>query len=344
VEEPGKIINAWVEYAGFAPTTVRIGAFAPPSGIDGATNTQGLLFLERAAVAEMIRGIASGDGRKAIGLFSSGERWNLSAALTGNLVGTATFDHQSAVVARGAFLPLKRRNALVHLGANLTWVIDPAATGPDVPPGGAATPIRLRERPENRVDVTRLVDTGALDAKGLTAWGVEFAAQHGPLSVQSEYFRIDLERRTGALSDPDFAGWYLQGAWTITGQPRRYGAATATLDVPRVEKPFSLKSGDWGVWELAARYSDLDLNYQAGAPGTAPGASAVRGGRQQVVTLGLNWYPNPVVRFQADYQYVDVDRLSPGGTAFGAGTLTPPAGAQIGQELNIWSFRTQYAF
>jgi len=50
------------------------------------------------------------------------------------------------------------------------------------------------------------------------------------------------------------------------------------------------------------------------------------------------------VRFLADYQRVEVSRLSPGGTAFGAGALTPPAGAQIGQDLNIWSFRTQYAF
>jgi len=41
----------------------------------------------------------------------------------------------------------------------------------------------------------------------------------------------------------------------------------------------------------------------------------------------------------------DVDRLSPGGTAFDAGALTLPAGARVGQELNIiWSFRTQYAF
>ena len=50
------------------------------------------------------------------------------------------------------------------------------------------------------------------------------------------------------------------------------------------------------------------------------------------------------MRFLADYRRVEVGRLSPGGTAFGAGALTPPAGARIGQDLNIWSFRTQYAF
>jgi phosphate-selective porin OprO/OprP len=246
-------------------------------------------------------------------------------------------------VGRVGYVPIKGLDYLVHVGASTSIVINPAATGPNVPPG-AASPIRLRDRPEIRVDGTRLVDTGNIDADGLTEWGLEAAGQLRNFSVQGEYIHIDVQRRASALSDPEFSGWYVQGAWTITGQPRRYGIATATFEPPRGEKPFNLKTGDWGVWELAARYSDLDLNYLAGAPGTAQDASAIRGGRQKIVTLGVNWYPNSVVRFQADFQHVEVDRLSPGGTAFGAGALTPPAGAQIGQELNIWSLRTQYAF
>ena len=88
----------------------------------------------------------------------------------------------------------------------------------------------------------------------------------------------------------------------------------------------------------------LDLNYLAGSPGTAPVASAIRGGEQEIFTLGLNWYVNNVLRFQAAFQDVSVDRLSPGGTAFGTGAATPPAGAQVGQDFNIYSLRTQYAF
>jgi phosphate-selective porin OprO/OprP len=343
VEEPGKITSAWVEYAGFAPFRVRIGAFSAPAGIEEATSTNGSLFLERASPSELVRGIASGDGRKAVGLFGNGERWNFSAALTGGVVTTQTFDQQLGFVGRVAFLPVKGLDYLVHVGANTSIVINPPANGPDVPPG-VATNIRLRDRPEIRVDITRLIDTGNIDASGLTSIGGELAAQYKAFSVQGEYFDIDVNRRASALSDPHFSGWYVQGAWTITGQPRRYSIATATFDAPRGEKPFNLKAGTWGVWELAARYSDLDLNYRAGAPGTAQVASAIRGGEQKIVTLGLNWIPNSVVRFQADYQHVDVNRLSPGGTAFGAGALTPPAGAQIGQTLNIWSLRTQYAF
>ncbi len=343
VEEAGKITSAWVEYAGLSPLRLRIGAFSPPSGIEEATSSNGSLFPERASPSEVVRAIASGDGRAAAGLFANGERWNVSGALSGNVAGVQTLDEQLAFVGRAAFTPYQAGGTVVHLGANTSLVIHPAATGPDVAPG-AARPLRLRDRPEFRVDGTRLVDTGNIDAEGLSTYGLEAAAQYGAFHLQAERYWIELERRDSALSNPDFGGWYLQGAWTITGQPRRYGMATATFDAPRVDRPFSLTSGAPGVWELAARYSDLDLDFEAGAFGTAPAATAVRGGRQKIVSLGLNWYPNNAVRFLADYQHVDVFRLSPGGSAFGPGALTPPAGAQVGQELNIWSFRTQYAF
>jgi phosphate-selective porin OprO/OprP len=343
VEEPGKISAAWLQYDGFGAIKVRVGAFSAPAGIEEATSTTGSLFLERASPSEVVRGIASGDGRKSVAVLGAGERWNFSAALTGGVVATQTFDQQSAFVGRVAFLPIKGLDYLVHVGANTTIVLSPAAAGPDVAPG-AATPLRLRDRPEVRVDIARLVDTGNIDGDGLTEIGGELAAQKKNFSIQGEYIHIDVRRRASALSDPSFAGWYVQGAWTITGEPRRYNIALAAFDAPKVDRPFNLKGRTWGAWELAARYSDLDLNYQAGAPGTAPATSAVRGGEQKIATVGINWYPNAVVRFQADYQHVEVDRLSPGGTAFGAGALTPPAGAQIGQTLNIWSFRSQYAF
>jgi len=341
-EEAGKISAAWVEYAGLAPWRVRVGAYSPPSGMEEAASTNGSLFPERASPSETVRGIASGDGRTAVGLFGNGERWNVSANLSGNIIGTQTFDEQLSFVGRAAYVPWKTLDGLVHVGADLVYVIDPAATGPNVAPG-AATPLRLRDRPELRVDGTRLVDTGNIDSNGLTAWGLELAGQYKQFTLQGEYYGIEVDRK-GVLPNPKFNGWYVQGAWTLTGEARRYGIATATFDAPRVEKPFDLKSKQWGVFEIAARYSDLDLNYRAGALGSAQVASAIRGGEQKAFTIGLNWYPNNNVRFLADYQRVEVDRLSPGGTAFGAGALTPPAGAQIGQDLNIWSFRTQYAF
>lgn len=333
VEGGGVINQAWVQYSGLPFAKLRIGAFAPPAGMDDQTSTNGMPFLERAAVSELVRGLAAADARTGVAAYMGGERWTASAAVTGNAVGASGFDEQLGFVGRAAVLPWKGAHGLIHLGINTSQIVHPAATGPDVAPGGAATPVRLRERPETRVEGVRLVDTGAIDARRVSAWGLEAAAQYRAFHVQSEYFAIGVDRRASALANPDFSGWYVQGAWTLTGQPRRYAMASATFDAPKVDRPFSLKARSWGVWELAARFSDLDLN-----------DGAVRGGEQQVLSLGLNWYPNNAVRFMANFQDVEVDRLSPGGTAFGAGVLTPPAGAQVGQTLQTWSFRTQYAF
>jgi phosphate-selective porin OprO/OprP len=285
--------------------------------------------------------IAGGDSRTAAGVLAAGERWNVSAVVAGNTVTNQTFDEQLSFLGRAAVTPVKSADALIHLGLNTTVVINPAASGPDVA-GAAATPIRLRDRPEIRVDGTRLFDTGNIDSNGLTSIGGEFAGQYRNFSAQAEYFDIKVDRK-GPLSNPHFNGWYVQGAWTITGEPRRYAMGAAGFDTPRPAKVFNPKTGQWGAWELALRYTDLDLNHHPGAAGTVQAADAVRGGEQKIVTLGLNWYPNSAVRFLLNVQDVSVDRLSPGGTAFGA-AATPPAGAQVGQDFQVYSLRTQYAF
>jgi phosphate-selective porin OprO/OprP len=97
---------------------------------------------------------------------------------------------------------------------------------------------------------------------------------------------------------------------------------------------------NWGAWELAMRYSVLDLNYREN---DLPALGSIRGGEQEILSLGLNWYLNPAVSMQFSYRNVSVDRTSPGGAAFGAGA-TPALGVQVGQDLNIYSLRTQYAF
>jgi phosphate-selective porin OprO/OprP len=49
-----------------------------------------------------------------------------------------------------------------------------------------------------------------------------------------------------------------------------------------------------------------------------------------------------------NWLHVDVDRLNPAGpgnlTPFGPAPGTPPLGVQIGQDLDIFGLRTQYAF
>jgi phosphate-selective porin OprO and OprP len=346
VEEGGRINDFWVQYSGFDPRVrIKAGAFAPPTGLEEVVSTNGSLFMERASPAETVRAIAGGDGRTGVGVLSNGEKWNLSGVITGQVIGSQNFDEQLAFVGRATYVPFRRDDTLVHVGVNTTWVMQPADAGPDVTSN--RYPLRLRDRPELRVDGTRLVDTGNLDADGLVTLGLEFGAMRKNAYIQAEYVTIDVDRRVSALSDPQFNGWYVQGSYIFNKDVyRRYQTANAGFDGPRVEadKAFNLKNGTWGVWELGLRYSNLDLNDNEGSAGFLP-VDAVRGGEQQIWTLGLNWYLNNTVRLMFQAQDIDVDRLSPGGSVFGGpAPLTPPAGVQVGQDLQTYALRTQVAF
>jgi phosphate-selective porin OprO/OprP len=242
-------------------TTTRAEAPAAPPAPASATvtlkNARPTLSSADGQFTAGLRGIFELDGA----IYSGGERWTLSGTVTGNIAGVQTYDEQLGFVGRATFVPYKQNDTLIHLGLAANVIIDPAATGPDVP-GGAPSPIRLRERPELRVDSVRLVDTGSIDTDGVTALGLEFGAQHGSLYLQAEYFDIAVERRASVLPDPDFSGWYVEGSWLLTGEHRVYNTATAGFDGPRIAKAFSAKDGNWGAWELGFRYSILDLNYR----------------------------------------------------------------------------------
>ena len=347
-EGPARINDAWISYSGFAPFTLQIGAYSPPANMEDGTAPDETLFIERASAAELSRVIGGADGRTALGIRASGQRWMAAATLTGRTVYDAeVFDSQSALVARGGGLVATAEDYNLHLGASGTWVIHPPDAGLDAT--GARYGVRLRDRPELRVDSTRLIDTGAIDAAHAWAAGLEFGANWRNLLLQAEDFRFGVERRNApTLDDPQFDGWYAQASWVLTGERHRYNPSTGSFQSPRPFVPLS-SGGGRGAWELALRYSHTDLNFHAGAPGGAPAADSVRGGVQDVWTVGVNLYANANLRWQLNYLHIDVDRLNPRTDAaasapFGAVPATPPVGVQIGQTLNAWALRTQYGF
>jgi phosphate-selective porin OprO/OprP len=345
-EGPTRINDAWISYSGVAPFTFQLGAFAPAANMDDSTSPEDLAFLERASASELSRSLAGADGRLGFAIKANGARWMSSLALTTRTVNDAeVFDTQAAAVGRLTFLAATGSDYNVHLGASGSYVFSPADQGQGTTP---LHPVRLRERPEIRVDSVRLIDTGAIDADHASVYGVEVAANWKSFYLQGEHFWFGITRpASNTARNPDFTGYYLQGSWIVTGESRRYNPVTGSFQGPRAKAPFP-GNGGFGALELAARYSRMDLDFEAGLEGAAALPGAVRGGNQRVWTFGVNWYPNPSIKVMLDYLLIDVDRLNPAGIGntqpFGQAPNTPPNGVQIGQDLDVIALRTQFAF
>jgi phosphate-selective porin OprO and OprP len=143
---------------------------------------------------------------------------------------------------------------------------------------------------------------------------------------------------TAAAPSLEFNGWYAQASWIITGESRPYNVANGSFSNPKPRIPFSLDSWGSGAWELAGRYSDLDLNDHAGVLGGALPAGGIRGGDQRIFTAALNWYPNSVLKFSLQYENVDIGRIGTIPAGFGHGVLN---NAEVGQSFDTFAFRSQ---
>ena len=335
------ISQAYVQYTALKPFAIRLGAFAPLASLEDSGGAGDTIFLERASAVEVARGIAGGDGRSAISVSAIGDRYLASLAYTGARVGqSGFFDEQQGLVGRVAGLIYSSPNANIVLGGNGSYVFDTA----DAAAGAGAAPVgtSFANPPELRVDDTgpngasaSLVSTGAIIADKVTQWGLDGAAQWKNLYAEGGYFHFGADRIGAGLagSDPDFSGWYAQASWLLTGESRRYDAARAAFRAPKVAAPFTgLAGSGWGVWEIAARYSVLDLTEQTGRS-TANGG--IRGGEQDIWTFGANWYPNNVIRFSFNYLLIDIDRMAQG--------TTPPF-TDISQKDQAFALRSQVSF
>ena len=162
----------------------------------------------------------------------------------------------------------------------------------------------------------RLVDTGNIQASAATVIGTEFLWIRGPFSVQAEYaFTAANAAVVGGKSVGDqwFNGGYIQLSYFLTGENRAYDKRFGRLNSNYLVGPYTpfwvvrdeTRHLNWGLgaWELAARYSHLNLN-SAG--------NVIQGGEMDGVTLGLNWYLNPNLKIQFQYVHDNRYNLAPG--------------------------------
>lgn len=292
------IKDAYLTYTGFDNLELKAGNFKDPFSLQEQTSSKFISFMERGLPSAFAAG-------RHIGVMASTahKHWTLAGGLFGDTVSSkgGEDDEGWGMGTRATWAPINNKAEVVHLGLGLNYRET-----------GGTNSTRFRQQAESHLSGINIVDTAVIDAvNDLYKVGAEVATVQGPFSAQAEYITTSVSRDSG--SDLDFDGWYAQAGYFLTGESRNYKNGKFGGITPKA----NVGEGGIGAWELALRYSTVDLS-----------DADIDGGEADSVTLGLNWFPTPTLRFSANY--VDV--------------LEVNGGANDNDEPSVFQVRSQWAF
>ena len=114
----------------------------------------------------------------------------------------------------------------------------------------------------------------------------------GPLSFQAEYEAAWLQDAGPAF----FQGAYAEVHYFLTGEHRAYDHERMAFTRVKPLRPVRWTGCErgCGAWQVAARYSYLNLN-----------SGDIRGGILNEFTLGVNWFLTANAKVQANYVLTD---------------------------------------
>ncbi|MFQ5739244.1 MAG: porin [Acidobacteriota bacterium] len=263
--------------------TLRVGHFKEPFALEELTSSKYITFMERS-----LHNVFSPSRNTGL-LFQNSAlderlRWALGAFRDGDAFGDNKGNGGYNFTARVSGLPWYRGegNRLLHLGLSYSH------RNPH------NNQLRLRERPEAHL-APNFVDTGLIAARSQDLLGFEAALVRGPFSLQGEI----TESFVSAIgrADPRFSGFYVEGSYFLTGEHRVYDRSEGAFGRVRPHSNFLQHQGR-GAWQLAARFSRLDLS-----------DAGIEGGEVNNFTFGVNWHLNPNTRVMWNYVFSDPEGL-----------------------------------
>jgi phosphate-selective porin OprO and OprP len=289
--------DVWLGFNDLPVGSLRLGHMKEPFSLEQLVSSKSTVFMERSLVN--VFAPSRNNGIAVFGNDGSGRiTWGAGVFVDADSQGNAkVHDDTYNFTARITGLPVMDKSMLLHLGAayHLRSVQD----------GGS---IRIRERPEAHLAYS-MVDTGSFVADSVNMFGFEGALLTGRLLVQGEYVGAMVD--SAEYDDPGFNGFYVFGSYFLTNDKHGYSKSSGTVGGVTPSNPFWVDGGT-GAWEVALRYSQLDLD-----------DDVVMGGVLKDMTLGINWYLNKYSRMMWNYIYADREDI---GTA------------------NIFQMRYQFSF
>jgi len=279
--------------------SMKVGHFKEPLFLQEATSSKYITFMERGLNSAFYPGRNVGfmvDGNLAkkrvfwqLGIFRDtndqgfafdrfgNEKWDLAGRLSVAPIYSDDGEH------------------VLHLGAGyIHRFLDARGDLPDA----RGDNLRFRARPAAHL-AQRFADTQSFPAFETDILNVELAYVHGPFSVQTEFTHTWIQGAAGQ-EDLEFQGAYVFVSYFVTGEHRVYDFGRGRFGRVKPRTNFDPAKGDWGAVEIAVRYSYLDLVNRN-----------IDGGDLWDVTVGVNWYLFPNLRWMLNYVHADVsDRVA----------------------------------
>lgn len=270
--------NVWAAVRPADGVELRGGNFIVPFSMEELQSSNAMPLIERSLVTALAPGFSLGGGARV-----SQRNFTLAAGYFGDALSDE--DERSerrgeGFAARATMLPVRNRSTFLHLAA--------AIERRDLDLGDS---LRFTANP-GTVFAPALVTTRAItDAERLTNIGGEAAFATGPLLLQGQYLRSQVDRLGGA-DTLNFDAWYAMARFIVTGRDYDYSRGqgiVSGVDLPR----------RGGAVELVARISQIDLN-----------DGLFQRGRGQTLTGGVNWYINRNLRVMANYARSEVEDVA----------------------------------
>ena len=277
----------------FAPQfTVRAGKFKPPIGLERLQSATDIAFAERGFPTNLV---PSRDvGLQVAGDFSEG----LFAYQVGVFNGVPDLANggddlsDAKDFAARIFVQPFKTGSLKGLGlgvAGSTGTERGTTAAPGLP--SYRTPGQntfFRYRLDTAVPANTAFANG--DRTRISPQGYFYT---GPLGILAEYVvsKNEVTRAADTLS-LDHKAWQTEGSFFLTGEK-------AGFKSPAPKKPFDLKDGGWGAFELIARYGEIEIDEAAFPNFASPTSSAQKA---KAWGVGLNWHFSRAVKVAVNYE------------------------------------------
>lgn len=301
-DDTASLIDATIDVKFDPRASLRVGKMKGPIGLERLASWNALALIERGFPTELAP--SREVGAQVFGEFEKGAVTYAVGAFNGAPDGrngnASDPDNNVEFEGRMFFEPWKNAaNALSGLGFGIA-----ASAGEKDGTGNAFLP-RYRTPGQNVFFNYRSTVWAHGDH---TRWSPQAYYYRNALGLQAEYIESEQELLIPGAADSridlSHQAWQLTGSWVLTGEAAGYRG------VAKPNRPFDPAKGDWGAFELVARYGELDVDDDAFPRYADPSAAA---SKSQAWGLGLNWFLTPNLKLQFNHTHASFDGGAPNG-------------------------------